>query len=71
MGYRVHAVFIHQGQANYGHYWIYIYNHQQEQWWKYNDSRVTKVTKKPNVIIIMDVLSRQIKEVNFETNLYF
>ncbi|KAI8147774.1 hypothetical protein BJV82DRAFT_664137 [Fennellomyces sp. T-0311] len=41
--YRIHAVFIHQGQANYGHYWIYIYNHQQEQWWKYNDSRVTKV----------------------------
>lgn len=31
------------GQANYGHYWVYIYNHQKEQWWKYNDSLVTKV----------------------------
>ncbi|KAI7873880.1 cysteine proteinase, partial [Lichtheimia hyalospora FSU 10163] len=43
IAYRLHAVFIHQGQANYGHYWVYIYNHQKEQWWKYNDSLVTKV----------------------------
>ncbi|KAG1179576.1 hypothetical protein G6F71_000942 [Rhizopus microsporus] len=40
--YKLHAVFIHQGQANYGHYWIYILDHQQNQWWKYNDSLVTK-----------------------------
>lgn len=32
------------GQANYGHYWIYIYDREGQQWWKYNDSRVTKVT---------------------------
>lgn len=43
MEYKLHAVFIHQGQANYGHYWIYILDHQQNQWWKYNDSLVTKV----------------------------
>jgi ubiquitin C-terminal hydrolase len=43
LAYRLHAVFIHQGQANYGHYWIYIYDHKNTQWWKYNDSLVTKV----------------------------
>lgn len=41
--YKIHAVFVHQGQANYGHYWIYILDHTQDQWWKYNDSLVTKV----------------------------
>lgn len=43
LAYNLHAVFIHQGQANYGHYWIYIYDHKGDQWWKYNDSLVTKV----------------------------
>ncbi|KAF7723179.1 ubiquitin-specific protease ubp2 [Apophysomyces ossiformis] len=41
--YRIHAVFIHQGQANYGHYWVYIYDKLKDQWWKYNDSHVSKV----------------------------
>ncbi|CEP08855.1 hypothetical protein [Parasitella parasitica] len=41
--YNLHAVFMHQGQANYGHYWVYIYDHNGDQWWKYNDSLVTKV----------------------------
>ncbi|KAL7327567.1 ubiquitin-specific protease ubp2 [Mucor circinelloides] len=45
LAYRLHAVFIHQGQANYGHYWIYIYDHKGDQWWKYNDSLVTKVNE--------------------------
>jgi ubiquitin C-terminal hydrolase len=43
LAYKLHAVFIHQGQANYGHYWIYILDHKEDQWWKYNDSLVTKV----------------------------
>lgn len=43
LAYKLHAVFIHQGQANYGHYWIYILDHKENQWWKYNDSHVTKV----------------------------
>ncbi|KAI9302222.1 hypothetical protein BJ944DRAFT_123824 [Cunninghamella echinulata] len=41
--YRLHAVFIHQGQANYGHYWLYIYDSEQSAWWKFNDSTVSKV----------------------------
>ncbi|KAI7870578.1 hypothetical protein BDF14DRAFT_1771372 [Spinellus fusiger] len=41
--YVIHAVFIHQGEANYGHYWVYMYDKPADQWWKYNDSYVTKV----------------------------
>jgi hypothetical protein len=51
LAYNLHAVFIHQGQANYGHYWIYIYDHKGDQWWKYNDSLVTKV---PETEILSD-----------------
>ncbi|KAI9342437.1 hypothetical protein BD770DRAFT_329830 [Pilaira anomala] len=45
LAYKLHAVFIHQGQANYGHYWIYILDHEENQWWKYNDSTVSKVNE--------------------------
>ncbi|KAI9245928.1 hypothetical protein EDC94DRAFT_529888 [Helicostylum pulchrum] len=45
LAYKLHAVFIHQGQANYGHYWIYILDHDENQWWKYNDSLVSKVNE--------------------------
>ncbi|KAJ2957037.1 hypothetical protein NQZ79_g7179 [Umbelopsis isabellina] len=42
--YQLHAVFIHQGQANYGHYWIYIRDHVDNKWWKYNDTNVSEVS---------------------------
>ncbi|OZJ05178.1 hypothetical protein BZG36_02206 [Bifiguratus adelaidae] len=41
--YRLQAVFVHQGQVNYGHYWIYIYDFKDSKWLKYNDSNVTHV----------------------------
>ncbi|KAG9298861.1 hypothetical protein G9A89_015882 [Geosiphon pyriformis] len=41
--YRIHAVFIHSGQANFGHYWIYIYDFEKDRWFRYNDSHVTEV----------------------------
>ncbi|XP_041741619.2 ubiquitin carboxyl-terminal hydrolase 25-like isoform X6 [Coregonus clupeaformis] len=40
--YRLHAVLVHEGQANAGHYWAYIYNPHQRRWMKYNDISVTK-----------------------------
>uniref|UniRef100_A0A4W3JAR6 Ubiquitin carboxyl-terminal hydrolase 25 n=1 Tax=Callorhinchus milii TaxID=7868 RepID=A0A4W3JAR6_CALMI len=40
--YRLHAVLVHEGQANAGHYWAYIYDHHHERWMKYNDIAVTK-----------------------------
>jgi uncharacterized UBP type Zn finger protein len=33
------------GQANYGHYWIYIRDHVGNKWWKYNDINVSEVNE--------------------------
>ncbi|XP_069470334.1 ubiquitin carboxyl-terminal hydrolase 28 isoform X4 [Ambystoma mexicanum] len=40
--YRLHAVLVHEGQANAGHYWAYIYSHISRSWLKYNDISVTE-----------------------------
>ncbi|XP_070621753.1 ubiquitin carboxyl-terminal hydrolase 28 isoform X1 [Erythrolamprus reginae] len=40
--YHLHAVLVHEGQANAGHYWAYIYNQPQDTWLKYNDIAVTE-----------------------------
>ncbi|XP_055963566.1 ubiquitin carboxyl-terminal hydrolase 28 isoform X3 [Sorex fumeus] len=40
--YRLHAVLVHEGQANAGHYWAYIYNPARQVWLKYNDISVTE-----------------------------
>lgn len=42
--YRLHAVLVHEGQANAGHYWAYIYSHARQCWLKYNDIAVTEAT---------------------------
>ncbi|XP_037008862.2 ubiquitin carboxyl-terminal hydrolase 28-like [Artibeus jamaicensis] len=40
--YRLHAVLVHEGQADAGHYWVYIYNQPRQVWLKYNDISVTE-----------------------------
>uniref|UniRef100_A0A6I8RY84 Ubiquitin carboxyl-terminal hydrolase 25 n=1 Tax=Xenopus tropicalis TaxID=8364 RepID=A0A6I8RY84_XENTR len=40
--YKLHAVLVHEGQANAGHYWAYIFDHHEKRWMKYNDISVTK-----------------------------
>nr|XP_045059688.2 ubiquitin carboxyl-terminal hydrolase 28-like [Desmodus rotundus] len=40
--YRLHAVLVHEGQADAGHYWVYIYNQPRQVWVKYNDISVTE-----------------------------
>ncbi|KAL9537356.1 hypothetical protein MBANPS3_011848 [Mucor bainieri] len=45
MPYNLHAVFIHEGEASHGHYWVYIYDHKGDQWWKYNDATVHRVSE--------------------------
>ncbi|XP_026536832.1 ubiquitin carboxyl-terminal hydrolase 28 [Notechis scutatus] len=40
--YHLHAVLVHEGQANAGHYWAYIYSLPQRAWLKYNDIAVTE-----------------------------
>jgi ubiquitin carboxyl-terminal hydrolase 25/28 len=43
--YRLHAIFIHAGSATGGHYWIYIYDFQNEIWRSYNDETVKEETE--------------------------
>ncbi|ANB14285.1 Ubp2p [Sugiyamaella lignohabitans] len=43
IGYRIHSVFVHRGQATFGHYWIYINDMKQGVFRKYNDEYVTEV----------------------------
>ncbi|AET39551.1 ubiquitin-specific protease UBP2 Ecym_4514 [Eremothecium cymbalariae DBVPG len=43
-GYNLFAVFIHRGEASYGHYWVYIKDRKNSGIWrKYNDESVTEV----------------------------
>uniref|UniRef100_A0A8C5WTP6 Ubiquitin carboxyl-terminal hydrolase 25 n=1 Tax=Laticauda laticaudata TaxID=8630 RepID=A0A8C5WTP6_LATLA len=37
-------LYFHEGQANAGHYWAYIFDSYQQRWMKYNDISVTKST---------------------------
>ena len=36
---------IHDGVANSGHYYCYIYDRVEGQWWCYNDHETTKVSE--------------------------
>ncbi|ODV84927.1 hypothetical protein CANARDRAFT_28664 [[Candida] arabinofermentans NRRL YB-2248] len=44
IGYSIFAIFIHRGQASYGHYWIYIKDPKSGLYRKYNDEIVSEVT---------------------------
>lgn len=41
--YKLQTVFIHRGEAGGGHYWIYIYDFENDVWREYNDEYVTEV----------------------------
>lgn len=43
VGYRLHSVFIHRGQATFGHYWIYIRDFKNKLYRMYNDQTITEV----------------------------
>lgn len=44
VGYSLFAVFIHRGEASYGHYWVYIKDRSKNGIWrKYNDETITEV----------------------------
>jgi hypothetical protein len=42
--YNLHSVCIHEGSASLGHFWTYIWNNQQNKWYKYNDTEVSEST---------------------------
>ena len=41
--YQLHAVLIHDGLAENGHYYSYIYDRVRKSWWQYNDHRTFQV----------------------------
>ena len=42
--YKLHAILVHEGQANGGHYWSYIFDSSKKVWRKFNDVTVTETT---------------------------
>lgn len=51
-GYELFAAFIHRGEADYGHYWIYIKD--GDMWRKYNDEDVEEVVNPHSSIFNFD-----------------
>ncbi|KAK2793902.1 ubiquitin-specific protease ubp2 [Onygenales sp. PD_12] len=49
LSYRLYAVFMHHGSVEFGHYYIYIYDIEQDIWRKYNDSEVTEVHNRAEI----------------------
>jgi len=43
-GYRLHAVMVHEGDVNQGHYWAYVNHKQRGCWLKFNDNTVSQAT---------------------------
>jgi len=41
-GYRLHAVMVHEGDVNQGHYWAYVYHPGRKVWLKFNDNSVSE-----------------------------
>lgn len=41
--YYLHAVLVHDGAAGFGHYWAFLFDHQQNRWYKFNDSTISIV----------------------------
>jgi len=43
-GYRLHAVMVHEGDVNQGHYWAYVNQVHRGCWLKFNDNTVSQTT---------------------------
>jgi uncharacterized UBP type Zn finger protein len=43
--YYLHAICVHDGSAQSGHYYAFIKDRHQNKWRKYNDIRVTEVSE--------------------------
>jgi hypothetical protein len=41
--YNLYGIFMHEGGANFGHYWHYLWDNEKKRWLKYNDSKVSEV----------------------------
>jgi ubiquitin carboxyl-terminal hydrolase 25/28 len=41
----LHAILVHDGNAESGHYYSFIFDRKLEVWWRFNDHRVTMETE--------------------------
>ncbi|KAI8604552.1 hypothetical protein EDD21DRAFT_350815 [Dissophora ornata] len=50
--YKIHAVFHHSGNIDFGHYWVYLLDDQSEQprWLKYSDDLVSEVAQESDAL---------------------
>ncbi|KAJ3447100.1 ubiquitin carboxyl-terminal hydrolase [Anaeramoeba flamelloides] len=63
VGYTIFSVLIHRGIAGSGHYFSFIYDPKNEQWWKFNDREVLRVSEE-------EAMRNSIGEKNRSTNAY-
>ena len=42
--YQLHAVMVHEGSIDSGHYWAYVLDHQRKVWLKFNDNTVNEAS---------------------------
>jgi ubiquitin carboxyl-terminal hydrolase 25/28 len=47
--YKLQTVFIHRGEAGGGHYWIYLYDFENDIWREYNDEHITVISDRRRV----------------------
>jgi hypothetical protein len=45
MPYHLHSICVHDGNANSGHYYTFIYDRFQKKWRKFNDIRVSEYSE--------------------------
>jgi ubiquitin carboxyl-terminal hydrolase 25/28 len=51
----LHAILIHDGLAENGHYYTYIYDRRIKQWWQMNDHKVSLVAEE---LVMKDALGQ-------------
>ncbi len=64
--YTLFSIIVHEGQINSGHYYSYIYNFDKKNFYKFNDSSVSKVVNK--VEIFEDNFGGEKDLIEFEFN---
>ncbi|KAJ3450583.1 specific protease [Anaeramoeba flamelloides] len=63
VGYTIHSVLIHRGNVRSGHYFSFVYDSFNENWWKFNDREVTIIDEE-------EAMRSSIGEKDSTTNAY-
>lgn len=43
--YHLHAILIHQGSGEHGHYYAFLFDRKAHKWYRFNDYKVTEETE--------------------------